>query len=73
MKVLIVFNREPYDGTDVAWNGLRLVEQLLDDGVEEVRVFLMNDSVDMARDVCKPPAGYDVDLAEMLKNLIAKG
>ena len=23
MKILIIFNREPYDGTDVAWNGLR--------------------------------------------------
>lgn len=24
MKVLIIFNREPYDNTDVTWNGLRL-------------------------------------------------
>ncbi len=72
MKVLIVFNREPYDGTDVTWNGLRLAEKLLDSG-QEVRLFLMNDSVDMARDVCRPPAGYDQDLSLQLRDLIARG
>jgi len=50
MSILIVFNRQPYDGTDVTWNGLRLAGQLLESG-HEVRVFLMNDSVDMAREV----------------------
>lgn len=72
MKVLIIFNREPYDNTDVTWNGLRLAGKLLEAG-QEVRVFLMNDSVDMARDVCKPPEGYDQDLSKMLKELIAQG
>ncbi len=71
MKILIVFNRQPYDSTDVTWNGLRLAGSLSGKG-EDVRIFLMNDSVDMARDVCKPPAGYDQDLAQMLKDLIAK-
>jgi len=71
MKILIIFNREPYDNTDVTWNGLRLAETLRSKG-EEVRIFLMNDSVDMARDVCKPPQGYDQDLSKMLKELIAK-
>ena len=69
MKILIVFNRPPYDNTDVTWNGLRLVDKLLDKG-QEVRIFLMNDSVDMARDACKPPEGYDQDLSQMLKDLI---
>lgn len=72
MKVLIVFNREPYDNTDVTWNGLRLAQTLSMNG-HELRIFLMNDSVDMARDVCKPPEGYDQDLSEMLKDLINKG
>jgi len=72
MKVLIVFNREPYDNTDVTWNGLRLAETLRKKG-HEVRIFLMNDSVDMARDICKPPAGYDQDLSQMLKGLISNG
>ncbi|MFO7735087.1 MAG: DsrE family protein [bacterium] len=70
MKVLIIFNREPYDMTDVTWNGLRLAKTLKKSGVD-VRIFLMNDSVDMARDVCKPPAGYDQDLSQMLKDLIS--
>ena len=69
MKDLIIFNREPYDNTDVTWNGLRLADTLRKTG-HEVRIFLMNDSVDMARDICKPPQGYDQDLSQMLKDLI---
>lgn len=72
MKILIIFNRPPYDSTDVTWNGLRLAGKLLESG-QEVRIFLMNDSVDMARDICKPPEGYDQDLSQMLKELISKG
>lgn len=72
MKILIIFNREPYDSTDVTWNGLRLAGKLAENG-NEVRLFLMNDSVDMARDVCRPPEGYDQDLSQMLKNLIGQG
>jgi len=71
-KILIIFNREPYDNTDVAWNGLRLAETLKKNK-HEVRIFLMNDAVDMAREACKPPQGYDQDLSEMLKKLIAHG
>ncbi len=71
-KVLIIFNHNPYDGTDVTWNGLRLADRLLDAGAD-VRIFLMNDAVDMARDMCKPPEGYDQDLVAMLKALISRG
>lgn len=71
MKILIIFNREPYDTTDVTWNGLRLSSKLLESG-QDVRVFLINDAVDMARDACKPPEGYDQNLSSMLKDLIAK-
>jgi sulfur relay (sulfurtransferase) complex TusBCD TusD component (DsrE family) len=46
--------------------------KLLEAG-QEVRVFLMNDAVDMARDLCKPPEGYDQDLSQMLRDLISKG
>ncbi len=69
MKTLIIFNRVPYDNTDVTWNGLRLAETLRANK-QEVRIFLMNDSVDMARDICKAPEGYDQDLSQMLKDLI---
>jgi len=72
MEILIIFNREPYDNTDVTWNGLRLAGKLQETG-QEVRIFLMNDSVDMARDVCKPPENYDQDLSAMLKELMSKG
>jgi len=71
-KMLIIFNRVPYDNSDVTWNGLRLADTLRKNG-QEVRIFLMNDSVDMARDICKPPEGYDQDLSQMLKDLIANG
>jgi len=72
MKILLIFNREPYDQTDVTWNGLRLAGKLMDNG-QDVRIFLMNDAVDMARDVCRPPDGYDQDLSGMLKELIGRG
>ena len=72
MSILIIFNRPPYDNTDVTWNGLRLAGQLVETG-QTVRIFLMNDSVDMARNSCQPPEGYDQNLAEMLKALISKG
>ena len=42
MAIMIILNQQPYDGTDVTWNALRLAKQLVDDG-EEVRIFLMND------------------------------
>ncbi len=70
MNALIVFNRNPYDGTDVTWNGLRLADQLLNVGVV-VNIFLMNDSVDLARDVTEPSEGY-FNLGKMLKELIGK-
>jgi len=70
MNALIVFNRPPYDGTNVTWNGLRLAETLRKMGIE-VRVFLMNDSVDLARDATQPAEDY-FDLGDMLKGLIAK-
>lgn len=72
MKILLIFNREPYDNTDVSWNGLRLAGKLLESG-HELRLFLMNDAVDMAREACRPPEGYDQDLSKMLKELIAQG
>jgi len=72
MSILIIFNHQPYDGTDVAWNGLRLAKNLLKKG-EEVRIFLMNDGVDLARDTSKKPEFYDFDLVEMLKELYADG
>ncbi|MHB1461399.1 MAG: DsrE/DsrF/TusD sulfur relay family protein [Armatimonadota bacterium] len=72
MTILMIFNHEPYDNTDLNWNGLRLAGKLQEAG-QEVRIFLMNGAVDMARDICKPPEGYDQDLVAMLKDLISKG
>ncbi len=71
MATLLILNQQPYDGTDVTWNALRLARQLNDDGVE-VRIFLMNDSVDLARDGITPPEGIE-DMVTMTKDLIAKG
>ncbi|MCD6386469.1 DsrE family protein, partial [Candidatus Sumerlaeota bacterium] len=50
----------------------RLAGKLRDAG-QDVRIFLMNDAVDMARDACKQPEGYDQNLSQMLKELIAQG
>ncbi|ABK43621.1 DsrE family protein [Magnetococcus marinus MC-1] len=72
MTILILFNQEPYNGSDLTWNGLRLAASLLD-AEQEVRIFIMNDAVDMARDACKPAEGYDQDVVALLKKLIARG
>jgi len=72
MSILFIFNRQPYDTTDVTWNALRLATKLKETG-NDVRIFLMNDSVDMARESCIPPLGYDQDLKAMLKALIELG
>ena len=65
MAIMIILNQQPYDGTDVTWNALRLAKQLVSDG-EEVRIFLMNDSVDLARDGIEAPAGVE-DMVQMTK------
>lgn len=72
MSVLIIFNHQPYDGSDVAWNALRLADTLAKKGVE-LRIFLMNDSVDLARDATEKPEFYDHDLVKMLKELYKNG
>jgi len=65
-NALLVFNRNPYDGTDVTWNGLRLVKQLINIGLS-VNTFLMNDSVDLARDVTKQQEAKMTELAQWVK------
>lgn len=70
--VLIILNKNPYDGSDVTWNALRLTEKLIT-FKKDVKIFLINDSVDLARNATKKPEGYDVDLVAMLKSLIKKG
>lgn len=68
MSTLIIFNHQPYDGTDIAWNALRLAKALHKKG-EEVKIFLMNDSVDLARDTIAKPEFYEFDLVQILKDL----
>jgi len=69
--LLLVINRAPYDGTDVAWNALRLARSAAEAGVR-IRLFLMNDGVDLAR-TGVTPEGAEFDLHEMLRELIAGG
>lgn len=71
MKWLLILNRRPYDGTDVTWNALRLAQAGLD-LKSEVRIFLMNDSVDLARKDAKL-ATAEFDLGAMLLDLEKKG
>jgi len=64
--ITIILNHQPYDGTDVTWNTLRLAKALHENG-EDVNLFLMNDAVDLARNKTMQPDGYD--LVEMLKDV----
>ena len=53
MRLLLVINRAPYDGTDVVWNALRLAATALAEGMQ-VWLFLINDGVDLAREGVTP-------------------
>ncbi|MFZ2891372.1 DsrE/DsrF/TusD sulfur relay family protein [Sulfuricurvum sp.] len=68
----IILNHQPYDGSDVTWNALRLAKTLHKSG-ESVNIFLMNDAVDLARDSIQKPESYDHDLVDMLKKLYTDG
>lgn len=70
--ITILLNHQPYDGTDVTWNALRLAKTLHKNG-EEVNIFLMNDAVDLARNKTSKPDNYEYDLVEMLKKIYTQG
>ncbi|EDM24576.1 DsrE/DsrF/TusD sulfur relay family protein [Caminibacter mediatlanticus] len=72
MKFLFIFNHQPYDGSDLTWNGLRLAKNLHNRG-HDVRIFLISDSIDLARDCIKKPENYDNDLVAMLKEMYNNG
>lgn len=70
--ITFILNHEPYDGSDVAYNALRLAKTLHKSG-EKINIFLMNDAVDLARDIVAKPKSYDHDLVAMLKDLYKDG
>lgn len=72
MATLIILNHQPYDGSDIAYNALRLAKTLHKKG-ESVQIFLMNDAVDLARETTLKPKFYDFDLVEILKELYRDG
>lgn len=65
---LFIFNNQPYDGSDKTYNALRLAKSLHHKG-QKVKIFLMSDAVDMAREATQKPDNYDYDLVTMLKEL----
>ena len=71
MKLLLILNGNPYDGSDVTRNALRLADFTLKAG-DSVSIFLMNDAVDLARQGITP-GDYDTNLGDMLVDLMARG
>jgi uncharacterized protein involved in oxidation of intracellular sulfur len=57
MKTLVVLN-DPAYGTERSYNGLRLAHALAKRDGDEVRVFLLGDSVTCALAGQKTPNGY---------------
>ena len=70
MKLLLILNRKPYDGTDVTWNALRLVSKSLEMGMS-LNIFFMNESVELACSGLEKSESYD--LQEMLLDSIDRG
>ena len=70
--ITIILNHQPYNGSDVAWNALRLASTLHKNS-KEVNIFLMNDAVDLARGKTAKPDFHDHDLVKMIKELYENG
>ena len=68
--VLIILSHAPFDG-DTTWNALRLASTLLD-RKSPVRIFVMNDAIDMVRQGSMPE-GAEFDLQAMLRGLLPRG
>lgn len=68
--VLFILSDAPFDG-DAAWNALRLAATLLDQGAQ-VRIFVMNDAIDLVREGGMPD-GAEFDLQAMLRALLPRG
>lgn len=68
--VLIILSDAPFDG-DATWNALRLAATLLDQGAE-VRIFVMNDAIDLVRQGAMPE-GAEFDLQAMVRALLPRG
>ena len=69
-SVLIILSDVPFEG-DATWNALRLASTLLDQGAG-VRIFVMNDAIDLVR-AGSSPAGAEFDLQAMLVALLPRG
>lgn len=69
-SVLIILSHSADDG-DTTWNALRLATALTAQGAP-VRLFVMNDAIDVVRQQAgRPPAEFD--LQAMLRALLARG
>lgn len=68
--VLLILSHAPFDG-DVTWNALRLARTLVDRHVP-IRVFVMNDAIDLVR-AGAMPEGSEFDLQAMLRDLLPRG
>ncbi|MBI5948908.1 MAG: DsrE family protein [Chloroflexi bacterium] len=69
-SVLIILSQAPFDG-DATWNALRLASTLLDQK-SPVRIFVMNDAIDVIRKGAVPE-GAEFDLQAMLRDLLPRG
>ncbi len=69
-SVLIILSHPPFDG-DVTWNALRLASTLVE-RKSPVRIFVMNDAIDLVRQG-STPEGAEFDLQAMLRDLLPKG
>jgi uncharacterized protein involved in oxidation of intracellular sulfur len=69
-SVLLVLSHAPFDG-DVTWNALRLARTLVDRKIP-VRIFVMNDAIDLVREGAIPD-GSEFDLQAMLRDLLPRG
>lgn len=71
MDMITLIIQDPPYGTEKPWNALRLAQALITTE-DRVNIFLLGDSVGMAKMGQEVPAGY-YNLSKMLEQLVAKG
>ncbi|MDH5679899.1 MAG: DsrE family protein [Nitrospinota bacterium] len=70
-SLLIIISSPPYNGSDAAWNSLRLAKTAAAHD-DKVRVFLINEGTDIGRQGLQPPENF-FNLTEMLAETVAAG
>lgn len=71
MKVLVICDADPYDGSDKAWHALRVARFSVEEG-HSAKLFLISDGVLLAHDKISDTSG-DLEMDKLLRKIVDIG